>query len=398
MIEWKMSLEWVGEQRIPVSMATGFRGTNHCRSGRIFFFQVRSLVPKTQGSVICWGDRVASRPSIAKDLFKQIISHDGAADSVSYLRAMVNSNPPTVETEFLDFKGASVKGNPIPDSDVKKTWSEALAGFANTSGGVLIWGIDAREAPGTKVDHASGFGLCLDPNGLRSRLQQLHHQSTDPPIPGVKIETFPDHAENGQGFVVCYIPESDYKPHRCETSGKRWVMRVGDSFVDIPVPVLRSLFFPQRRSYLSLRATPKTYNNSHPTGNTASSTVFSFFLHNEGPATANDLVIIFKEIEGVKYSAPTGHYAKTPMGWRLRYPEPVHPGTMIKICDAGISFKTYPHGSGIRVEPTEMTFGVQLFATDQVPQLCKLYFTAQEVLQELEKSGSPVPMDGDRFR
>ena len=152
------------------------------------------------------GDHMATRPSVARSLFDEIIAHPGHADSIAYLRAMVNSNPPTVETEHLDFKSASLNGQPINDNDVKKTWSEALAGFATTGGGVLIWGIDARKPAGGTVDQAIDFKLVVDPNALKSRLQQLHHQSTDPPVLGVVIKAFPDPAENGQGFVVCYIP------------------------------------------------------------------------------------------------------------------------------------------------------------------------------------------------
>src|SRR5207249_12045924 len=63
-----------------------------------------------------------------------------------------------------------------------------------------------------------------------------------------------DPAEGGKGFIVCYIPESAYKPHRTELGGaKRWMMRIGDSFVDVPPSVLRSLFHPHRHSYMFMR-------------------------------------------------------------------------------------------------------------------------------------------------
>jgi hypothetical protein len=111
------------------------------------------------------------KPSIAKDLFDSIVAHAGNPDAVAFLRSMVNSNPPTVETAYLDFKSASNGGKPISDGDMKKTWSEALAGFATTSGGVLIWGIDARKPAGSTVDQVAGFNHVVDPDGFKSRLQ-----------------------------------------------------------------------------------------------------------------------------------------------------------------------------------------------------------------------------------
>jgi hypothetical protein len=332
-------------------------------------------------------------------LFNRIMAHEGHPDVVAYLRAMVNSVPPTVETEHLDFKSASLNGAAIADNDVKKTWSEALAGFATTGGGVLIWGIDARKPPGGTVDQASGFNLVVDPNGLKSRLQQLHHQATDPPIPGVRVEAIPDPAEGGRGFVVCYVPESDYKPHRSEAAGKRWVMRVGDSFVDVPPAVLRSLFFPQRRSYLFLRAAPRTELSVGARQAYQSTTTFEFRLYNEGPATANSLVLLFRAVPKVKFTAPSSWKNVNAVGgWRLLYPEPVHPGEMVRICDATIAFPVAVQDNKAVTAPEDLVFEVQLYASDQVPQQCRLPFTAQDITYGRTIDGLPTPLPTDRFR
>src|SRR5690348_13324649 len=98
-----------------------------------------------------------TKPSLARDLFEQIKTHAGHADSAAFLRAMADPASPTFETEYLDFKAGQipVNNNPIPDADVKKTWTEALAGFATTSGGVLIWGINADKDAATGVDAAN---------------------------------------------------------------------------------------------------------------------------------------------------------------------------------------------------------------------------------------------------
>jgi hypothetical protein len=53
------------------------------------------------------------KPSIAKDLFDSVVAHAGHPDTVTLLRSMVNSSPSTVETEYLDFKGAGPQGKPI---------------------------------------------------------------------------------------------------------------------------------------------------------------------------------------------------------------------------------------------------------------------------------------------
>src|SRR5262245_8507182 len=192
------------------------------------------------------------RPSIAEELFKEMVEQ---RDPVAFLKGMVNSTPPTMESEHRDFKGGTIvggaaAGTPLPEKEVSKIWSEALGGFATTSGGVLVWGLDARKAAGDTVDRVTGLNMVSDPHALKSRLQQLVPQATDPPIPGVRIEAFIDPTGKNEGFVVCFAPEIPYKPHRAEIGGKRWVMRIADSFVDIRPSVLRSLFFPHRHSYI----------------------------------------------------------------------------------------------------------------------------------------------------
>ncbi len=78
------------------------------------------------------------RPSIAKEFFLKITCDP---DPVAAIKKLTGSTSPTFETEWRDFKGAAQ----INDQDAKKIWSKVLSGFANTQGGVLIWGIDARK-------------------------------------------------------------------------------------------------------------------------------------------------------------------------------------------------------------------------------------------------------------
>lgn len=282
---------------------------------------------------------------------------------------------------------------------MKKAWSEALAGFATTGGGVLIWGIDARKPAGATVDQATEFKLVIDPNGLRSRLQQLHHQSTDPPVLGVRIEAFPDPAEEGRGFVVCYIPESGYKPHRSEAANKRWLIRAGDSFVDASPPVLRSLFFPQRRSYIFLRCGVHTKIWNGPQNKVETATTFEFRLYNEGPATAENLLLHFNPVPNVQFSLTQAwKNITTALGWRLYYPEPVHPGDMVEVCLATTTFQLHAPSNKAEIIPLETEFVVHVFAKDQLPQECRLHFTSELIAGNCQITGLPVPLPTDRYR
>ncbi|HJT76274.1 MAG TPA: RNA-binding domain-containing protein, partial [Gemmataceae bacterium] len=79
-------------------------------------------------------------PSLARGFFEQITQ---SRDPVAAVRDLINSSPPTAETDWLDFKTEHLDPKQR-DRKTRETWSEALGGFANNQGGVLIWGVDAR--------------------------------------------------------------------------------------------------------------------------------------------------------------------------------------------------------------------------------------------------------------
>src|SRR5262249_31602568 len=137
-------------------------------------------------------------------------------------------------------------------------WAEALSGFANSEGGVLIWGVDARKSTvpgGSGRDAVCGLKHIPNPAALRTRLRELQRSMTDPPVGGVKVVDVLDPAKPGEGFVVCYIPESKFKPQQMDTKRRKdIVLRVGDSFVVARPSLLRTLFYPQRSTPFTVEA------------------------------------------------------------------------------------------------------------------------------------------------
>ncbi len=334
---------------------------------------------------------MAGGPSIAKGLFDAIRQHP---DPVLHLQRMVNSVPPTVEHEYLDFKGATdpTTGREI---DPRKTWSEALAAFATTGGGVLIWGIDARKDT-SGVDHAGALNLVPNPAAWRSRLQELHLQATDPPVPGVIVEAYPDSASDGKGFVVCYIPESDYKPHRAEMSNRRWMMRIGSNFVDVPPPVLRSLFFPQRQSYISMEVESYIDKKATDLPHDEMRVVFTVSFLNEGPATAHDFVATEVPAKAKTYACRTfwqSHESRS--GRHFMRTSPFHPGTSIELGELRFDV---PRSSGWSRQEGAVDIEFHLHATDQQPQAVKVHFSHRDIEDNYRHKAAPVPLPATRFQ
>ena len=89
--------------------------------------------------------------SRAAQLYQEIVGH---SDPAAFLCQLVDQHK--AENDFLEFKGAGTIG----DKDIRKHWSQALSGFANTEGGVLIWGI--RAARMQDAERSVSKGRCGD--------------------------------------------------------------------------------------------------------------------------------------------------------------------------------------------------------------------------------------------
>ncbi|MBW9235526.1 ATP-binding protein, partial [Leptospira santarosai] len=67
------------------------------------------------------------------------------------------------ENLFLDFKLKTDATSSNLSKDDKKNYAKALSGFSNTSGGIIIWGVDCRKNE-EGVDGASGWYLLYSQN------------------------------------------------------------------------------------------------------------------------------------------------------------------------------------------------------------------------------------------
>lgn len=312
------------------------------------------------------------KPSHALEFFKKV-----NVDGITFVKGLIGSDPPSFETDWLDFKG----GEQLKDKDVKKIWSEALTGFANTEGGVLVWGIDARPDPITKIDCASGLSLVKKPATFVSRLKELHSQSTDPPIPGVDYWFAPDDGADDCGFVVSYVPESKFKPHRAEAAGRNYYIRAGDSFHIPSVSLLRNLFFPEYHSHLwpELKA---SYNND---------TVFiDGYLYNSGIATAKNVVL------SVGYKADPSWKLETLRRWEFTGAPnpnnqrgsgmacflPIHPGTALPAFRLSRPIKTQEFAQ-IKI----VDFEIFMYCENNQPLVSKITFTREDIEDQLTKPG-----------
>jgi Putative DNA-binding domain len=153
------------------------------------------------------------------------------------------------ENLHLDFKRVTNSG--LTNRDDRKNLACALSGFANASGGLVIWGVDAR-----KNDDGTDCVVALpgveNVAALVTRLNQLTGEAVDPIVNGIQhrvVGVF----ENNRGFGVTLVPESDGGPHMAKLGENRFYKRSGDSFYPMEHYDLADMFGRRRKPRLEFK-------------------------------------------------------------------------------------------------------------------------------------------------
>ncbi len=131
------------------------------------------------------------------------------------------------EDLHLDFK--TVTG-PLYGRDDRKNFAVAVSGFANSDGGLIVWGVDAR--PNTeRVDCAIGKPGIEGLKRFTAKLNEYTGSVTGPPVIGVIHKAIPLDNDPERGFAVTLVPASDGGPYMAKLGEDRYYRRSGASFV-----------------------------------------------------------------------------------------------------------------------------------------------------------------------
>jgi hypothetical protein len=185
-------------------------------------------------------------PSRARLFFDEVMGK--RENAFSFLVSLLSAGIHAAENGWRDYKEAEFLGK-TPNSDqekerIKRTWSENLSAFANTAGGVLIWGF---HTSGPVPDKLS---LAPDCAQLADLLRSLINDATDPYVAGVEIEAIRNPQDAKAGIVLCFIPASSFAPHQASWGERTYFIRAQDANLPCPQPLLRAMFYPRVQARL----------------------------------------------------------------------------------------------------------------------------------------------------
>lgn len=145
----------------------------------------------------------------------------------------------------LDFKLAP---SAFSNRDERKALARAISGFANASGGLIVWGIDARSGE-DDVDCAQEIVPLEDPALFMSRLSDHAGRATSPSVDGVLHRL----VEGDTGsFALSYVPESLTGPHMAKHGENRYYKRSGASFLVMEPFEIADMFGRRQRPSLQV--------------------------------------------------------------------------------------------------------------------------------------------------
>ena len=135
------------------------------------------------------------------------------------------------ESLVLDFKTLEKSTAPMTKQD-RKNLAEALSGFANSDGGIIIWGIDARPYTPSDPDTAKDFRPVDNLSLFLSEVQRDTAHVVSPGIIGVEHFPISDSPNKNSGYVVTFVPKGEGEPHMARAKDQhRFYYRSGTSFL-----------------------------------------------------------------------------------------------------------------------------------------------------------------------
>jgi hypothetical protein len=142
---------------------------------------------------------------------------------------------------FLDFKLNSNPNVPGVSKDDRKNYSKLISAFANSGGGVIVWGIDARRVSPEEPDIAQEERPIKGVKKFLTDLNSLASDATDPIVQGIDNILIEKPDQEDTGFVVSYVPDSDYSPHRALID-QNYYQRTADNTCVISHSILALIF------------------------------------------------------------------------------------------------------------------------------------------------------------
>ncbi len=164
------------------------------------------------------------------------------------------------EDLYLEFKQKRDRSKAQLEDNDKVNFSRALSGFANSDGGILIWGVETFK----RDESAKSLKPITDVDGFIRSLKSSLTNSVQPFVDNVLIEKISTDASEQVGFVKCLIPQSDKTPHRAMLAEREYYKRSTEGFYRLEHFDLEDMFGRRQKPLLVMHFASNDYPGDDP--------------------------------------------------------------------------------------------------------------------------------------
>lgn len=220
----------------------------------------------------------------AEDLFQRL-EENGMAAIEGLFEDRAN------EDLHLEFKTSGDHGcGTTLHKDDRENLTRAVSGFANTDGGVVIWGIGtSREA-----DFASAGSALEECGRFANLLDAAVSGVTIPPVAGVRSIPIP--TSGLKGYVATLIPASTHGPHQ-HAQKKTYHVRLGSKFEPAHHMLLAGMFGRRPQPVLSPLFVLSSSSLSVGSDSEGAHLYLNVLVQNESAVVAKDAYVAWRAIK-----------------------------------------------------------------------------------------------------
>ncbi|MBI3923591.1 MAG: ATP-binding protein [Armatimonadetes bacterium] len=167
--------------------------------------------------------------------------HDNPRHALDWIEKTVERK--AEEGLYLDFKQKSVNREPALNDNDKANLAKAISGFANSDGGLVIWGVKAKTETKDDPDVAVELVPVSNLKTFQTWLNAISGELVVPPVAGVENRIVPSAPGVDTGYVVTIVPKRrDTLVQANAKTCKGFYIRSGSGFHQLPEPLIAEFY------------------------------------------------------------------------------------------------------------------------------------------------------------
>lgn len=190
------------------------------------------------------------------------------------------------ETESLRLE-CKCPRSPKVNVDVRKHLAKAASAFANSAGGVLLYGVATDKIHGDSLDVLTDIQPIGGVETFARRITDALPQVTEPAVNGFEVRVIKSRPSSLKGLVAVHVPSVASDPVRTEDG--LFFFRSGNESVQCPYDVIRRLFAASKTPDLAPDVDKSLANRTED-----GSIEFTLWVANASGAIAQHIVVRLK--------------------------------------------------------------------------------------------------------